>query len=97
MFLRENAIFEDQVRKEQDGILKQRYIAISRREKSNKTVLLFGGENMTKAQIRERYKEELELVKERCKFSEKELKAYIEGYSDGQSCVLEELKCDSDE
>ena len=52
---------------------------------------------MTKTQIRERYKEELELVKERCKFSKKELKAYIEGYSDGQSCVLEELKCDSDE
>ena len=52
---------------------------------------------MTKAQIRERYKEELELVKERCKFNEKELKAYIEGYSDGQSCVLEELKCDNDE
>lgn len=47
---------------------------------------------MTEVEIIKRYKDELKLIKERCGFSDKELGAFIEGYSAGQECLLEELK-----
>lgn len=49
---------------------------------------------MTKTEIKERYKEELNLIKERTGFNDKELEIYIDGYTDGQNCLLEWIKSD---